>query len=479
MTRVVDNQKALAPLAYAAERAIHHRSQTRPLHPTATKQDLRTAFCIALPEDPRGGVSVIDDLIAAADPGLVGNTDGNFFAWVMGESAPVGVAADWLTSAWGQNAAIYQTAPAAAVAEEAVSAWLLDLLNLPRDASVGFATGATMAAFVGFAAARTAVLARAGHDYEADGLQGAPQIKVYMSDESHETNRVALRHIGMGEANFVRLPSDDQGRMDVSVLASSLAAHDGPKIVLAQAGHINSGAFEDFEAICALASRHDAWVHVDGAFGLWARVDPGKRDLTRGLNLADSWSVDGHKWLQIPYDSGFAIVRDSDAHRRAMDITASYLTEAKEDGRNPTHFAPELSRRARGFAAWAIFQSLGRSGVRTLVARHCACARLVADRLQRIDGLEVLNVVHLNQIALSAIGDGADEKVLQLAARLNAKGHHFVRTAVWQDRTILRLSIIGQRTSTDDAKALVAALEACWSEVRNYADPSHQFGERI
>lgn len=476
MTRIVENQEALAPLAYAAERAIHHRSQTRPLHPTATAQDLRDAFCIDLPEEPRSGVSVIDDLIAAAEPGLVGITDGNFFAWVMGGSAPVGVAADWLTSAWGQNAAIYQTAPAAAVAEEAVSAWLLDLLDLPRDASVGFVTGATMAAFVGLAAARTAVLARAGHDYEANGLQGAPLIKVFMSDESHETNRVALRHIGMGEANFVRLPSDDQGRMDVSALASAVAAHDGPKIVLAQAGHINSGAFEDFDAICALAKHHDAWVHVDGAFGLWARVDPDRQDLTRGLDLADSWSVDGHKWLQIPYDSGFAIVRDRDAHRRAMDITASYLTEAVEDGRNPTQFAPELSRRARGFAAWAVLQSLGRSGVRALVARHCACARLVADGLQRIDGLAVLNEVHLNQIALTATGDSADRKVEELADRLNAKARQFVRTAVWRSKTILRLSIIGNRTSTEDAAELVGALKACWTEVQRDEDLIQEIG---
>lgn len=478
MTRIVDHQEALAPLAYAAERAIHYRSQQRPLHPTATTLDLRNAFCVDLPEEPRSGVSVIDDLIAAAEPGLVGNTDGNFFAWVMGGSAPVGVAADWLTSAWGQNAAIYQTAPAAAVAEEAVSAWLFDLLDLPRGASVGFVTGATMAAFVGFAAARTAVLAREGYDFEAMGLQGAPLIKVFMSAEAHEANRVALRHIGMGEANFVRLPSDDQGRMDVDALAAALFSHKGPKIVLAQAGHINSGAFEDFEAISSLAKHHNAWVHVDGAFGLWARVDPAKADLTCGLDLADSWSVDGHKWLQIPYDSGFAIVRDQDAHRRAMDITASYLTEAAEDGRNPTHFAPELSRRARGFAAWAVLQSLGRSGVRALVKRHCACAMLVVERLRRIEGLEVLNDVHLNQIALTATGDGADDKVQRLAARLNAKGQHFVRTALWQGKTILRVSIISQRTSTDDAENLVAALEACWSEVQSYANLSQQIDAR-
>ncbi|MEO1239947.1 MAG: pyridoxal-dependent decarboxylase, partial [Pseudomonadota bacterium] len=302
MTR---KEQGLAAMAHAAQQAIAHRRAPRPLHPTATAEELRARFCVPLPEGPRDGVAVLDDLVAAAKDGLVGNTDGSFFAWVMGGSSPVGVAADWLTSAWGQNAAIYQTAPAAAIAEEAVSAWLLDLLDLPRDASVGFVTGATMAAFVGLAAARTSVLQRAGHDFEAQGLQGAPIIKVFLSDDAHITNYSALRYIGLGDANIVKIPSDTQGRMIVADLAAQLDAHAGPKIIIAQAGHINSGAFEDFGAISTLSRQHDAWLHVDGAFGLWARATQSRAHLTDHVDLADSWSVDGHKWLQIPYDSGF------------------------------------------------------------------------------------------------------------------------------------------------------------------------------
>ncbi|MCP4385202.1 MAG: aspartate aminotransferase family protein, partial [Hyphomicrobiales bacterium] len=304
------------PLERAGAYGEVFRQKVRPLHATASVEELRQAFCQPLGEHPKDATAVIEELIAAAEPGLVGNTDPNFFAWVMGGSDPVGVAADWLTSIWGQNAAIFQTAPAAAIAEEAVSAWLLDLLDLPRESSVGFVTGATMACFVGLAAARSVVLARAGHSFEQDGLQGAPPVRIFASDDAHETNFAALRHLGFGERNFVRIPSDEAGLMDAGRLASAMAAIDGPKIIIAQAGHINSGGFEDFEAIASLARQHGAWLHIDGAFGLWARVLDEKAHLTKGVDLADSWSVDGHKWLQIPYDSGFAIVRDAEAHRR-------------------------------------------------------------------------------------------------------------------------------------------------------------------
>lgn len=462
MTRNLQNPEVLAPLAFAAERAIRHRGHPQPLHAAASADDLRQRFCVDLPDAPRNSVDVLNDLVAAAEPGLIGTTHGNFFAWVMGGSHPVGVAADWLTSAWGQNAAIYQTAPSAAIAEEAAAGWLLDLLDLPRDATVGFVTGATMAAFVGLAAARTAVLARAGHDYEANGLQGAPMIRVFMSDDAHVTNFVALRHIGLGDANIVRIRSDDQGRMEIQALATALARHAGPKIILAQAGHINSGAFDDFAAISALAKQHNAWMHVDGAFGLWARVHPDKRALAYAVDLADSWSVDGHKWLQVPYDSGFAIVRDQHAHRRAMDITASYLTGAEEDGRNPTHYVPELSRRARGFAAWAVLQTLGREGIRTLVERHCACAKRVSDRLRKIEGLKILNEVELNQVAIGASPGFPNDGMEKLAERLNASGQHFFRTAIWKGTPILRLSVIGQATFIDDAEQVADQIARAW-----------------
>lgn len=458
-------EAALAPLAYAAERAIQRRAAPQPLHPTATADDLRRRFCVDLPEAPQNALDVVADLAQAAEPGLVGNTDGNFYAWVMGGSSPVGVAADWLTAAWGQNAAIYQTAPAAAIAEEAVSAWLLDLLDLPRDASVGLVTGATMAAFVGLAAARTEVLSRAGHNFEKYGLQGAPQIKAFMSCDAHATNVVALRHIGLGEENIELLPADTEGRMSPEALSRALAAHQGPKIIIAQAGHINSGAFEDFQAIAAIAKRYDAWVHIDGAFGLWARVLAEKASLTRGLELADSWSVDGHKWLQIPYDSGFAIVRHQQAHRRAMDVTASYLNSDAADGRNPTHYAPELSRRARGFAAWAVLKSLGRSGVRSLIARHCSAAEQVANHLRHLPGLRVMNNVCLNQIALATVPGAPQDTIAHLARMLNATGTLFVRPAIWQGTEILRLSIISHATDESAATKLIEKITECWNQL--------------
>ena len=368
----------------------------------------------------------------------------------MGGSHLAGVAADWLTSAWGQNAAIYQTAPAAAIAEETAAAWLLDLIDLPRASSVGFATGATMASFAGLAAARGEVLRRAGCDLDAVGLQGAPTIRVFISDEAHASNFAALRLLGFGEANLVRITTDDQGRLDPRALGGAMAVRSGPKIVVCQAGHINSGAFDRFEAIADLTAAHGAWMHVDGAFGLWARAVPELREQCRGVERANSWAVDGHKWLQFPYDSGFAIVRHADAHRRAMDITASYLTEDPRDGRNPTQFGPELSRRARGFVVWAVLQTLGREGVAAMVRRHVDCAGLIADRLVPVPGIRIENDVRLNQVALS-FGRSADDPeagclTRKVAEGLNAGGRFFVRTAEWRGRTILRLSVTAGAT---------------------------------
>ena len=443
------------------------REKTRPLHPTASAVELRQAFCVPLPDEGSAPEDVINDLIAAAEPGLVGNTAPGFYAWVMGGSAPVGVAADWLTSVWGQNAGIYQTSPAAAIAEECVSGWLLELLDLPRESSVGFVTGATMATFVGLAAARSEVLARAGYDFEALGLQGVPKIHVFFSDDVHVANLTALRHIGLGESNFVRIASNAEGLMDVGVLTTEMSSHEGPKIVIAQAGHINSGGFDDMATISALCRKHDAWMHVDGAFGLWARALPEKSDLAQGTDLADSWSVDGHKWLQIPYDSGFAIVRDSNAHRRAMDTTAGYLNQAPEDGRSPTEFVPGLSRRARGFAAWAVLRSFGRVGVQEIVRRHCLAAQRLAGQLSDVDGLKVANVVHLNQVVIEPDGAAGDEDRLMalLAERVNQSQNVFLKTAQWKNRTVLRVSVISTDTDVRHIDDLARLIRTAWAEV--------------
>ena len=453
-----------AALACAVEHALSWRDDgpKTPIIPTVTANDLRGRFDVGIPAKGRDGTDVIEALVQAALPGLVANTHVNFFAWVQGGSHPVGVAADLLTSSWGQNAGIYQCTPASAIAEEVAGEWLLDLLSLPKESSVAFTTGATMASFICLAAARSEVLHRVGYDLEQDGLIGAPQIHVFFGKEAHATIHSDLRYLGFGKHNLIEIDVDDQGRMNANDLKAKMETRDGPKIVITQAGHIHSGAFDPFTEIMPIAKAHHAWVHVDGAFGLWARVVPGLAPLAAGVEHADSWTTDGHKWLQVPYDSGFAFIRDEQAHVRAMDITASYLVRNEGDGRNPSSYVPELSRRARGFTVWAVLQALGREGVSEMVARHCACAKHLEQRLQGIDGLTILNDVVLNQVAISF---GSDEMTQQVIDRIRAENQNFVLGAVWKGRTILRISIIARQTSLSDIDALADAMVRAWERV--------------
>ena len=459
------------PLEIASNYASTYRQTKTQLHPTASLAELRNSFGGKLPAKGQPGDQVIADLIEAAEPGLVGTTQSGFFAWVMGASHTTGVAADWLASIWGQNAGIYQCSPAAATAEEVACGWVLDILDLPREASVGITTGATMAGFIGLAAARDEVLRRAGHDFAADGLQGAPRITVFISDDTHVSNHAALRYLGFGNRNIARIPTDDQGRMITSALSERMMQTRGPKIVVATAGHINSGAFDDFNALADLAARYDAWLHVDAAFGLWARASVATRRLTDGIARADSWSTDGHKWLQIPFDSGFAIVKDKAAHRRAMDISASYLSEAPGDGRNATHFNTELSRRARGFAVWATLKALGRDGISDMVHNHCNCASLLAFKLSKTPGIVIHNDVVLNQLVMSFDRGQGDEDTDLMTQRmesaLNTDGQHFFRTATWQGRTVLRVSIISLDTGPQDIQRLARKMADLWQEIRS------------
>lgn len=458
------------PLATASAYASNYRNTKTMLHPTASLADLRKSFGGDLPAKGQPGEQVIADLIEAAEPGLVGNTQPGFFAWVMGSSHPTGVAADWLTSIWGQNAGIYQCSPAAATAEEMACGWVLNLLDLPRAASVGITTGATMAGFIGLAAARDEVLRRAGHDLAEDGLQGAPRITVFISEDTHVSNLAALRYLGFGNRNIERIAIDDQGRLVIADLAARMAQTEGPKIMVATAGHINSGAFDDFHALADLAAHHEAWLHVDAAFGLWARASVTTRAMTDGIDRADSWSTDGHKWLQIPFDSGFAIVRNKEAHRRAMDISASYLSEAPGDGRNATHYNPELSRRARGFSIWATLKALGRNGVSDMVRNHCDCASLLAHKLRNVAGVKIHNDVVLNQVVLSfdrGRGDDDTDRMTQtMEDALNADGQHFFRTASWQGRRVMRVSVIGLETGPQHIQDLVCKMTDLWNDVR-------------
>ena len=458
------------PLAAASAYATGYRESKTNLHPTATLAQLRNSFGGDLPAKGQPGEQVIADLIKAAEPGLVGNTQPGFHAWVMGSSHPVGVAADWLTSVWGQNAALYQGSPAAATAEEVACDWLLDILDLPREASVGITTGATMAGFIGLAAARDELLRRAGYDFAETGLQYAPPVTVFVAEDTHASNLAALRYLGFGTNNIVAVACDDQGRMITDDIARHVARVSGPRIIVATAGHINSGAFDDFHALADLAERHGAWLHVDAAFGLWARASVSTRSLTNGIDRADSWSTDGHKWLQIPFDAGFAIVRDSQAHRRAMNITAGYLPDDPDDGRNATHFNTELSRRARGFTVWATLKALGREGIADMIRNHCDCASLLAHKLRRLPGVRIHNDVVLNQLILSfdrGRGDADANRMTQaMEAALNADGQHFFRTATWQERCVLRVSIISVDTGPEHIQTLAQKIEALWHDIR-------------
>jgi glutamate/tyrosine decarboxylase-like PLP-dependent enzyme len=464
----------------AAEKALEHAVAWRedgpklPAFPSATTAQIRASFDGDLPEQGLNGEVIIDNLARAAEPGLVNNTHPNFYAWVQGASHPIGVAADILTSAWGQNAAIHQTAPAAAIAEEVSSKWILDLLNLPPESSFAFATGATMASFICLSAARSEVLHRQGYDLEHEGLTGAPNIQVFLGKEAHATIISDLRYLGFGHKNLVFIEVDHQGRMLPDDLEHKLGCSDsdGPKIVIVQAGHINSGAFDPFNEIIPLCKVYDAWVHVDGAFGLWARAAPSLAHLCEGLEHADSWTVDGHKWLQVPYDSGYAIVKHPDAHRRAMDITASYLLSDPDDGRNPAQFGLELSRRARGFSLWAVLQALGRQGVVEMISRHHDCAKLLEQHLAGTPGIRILNQVVLNQLAI-AFGDENEalEKRNQMTTaviqKIREENRNFVLGAKWKNQSILRISIISQLTDKDDIEVLAASLLRAWHAVRS------------
>lgn len=457
--------------ARAGELAAHYRDTVadRPPWPVQPAGETAGAFDGATPERGEDALAVLDALARAAEPGLSGAAGSRFFGWVIGGSNALATAADMLTSAWGQNAGNPAAAPSAAAAEQAAARWLLDILRLPAESSVGFVTGATMASFVGLAAARNAVLRKAGWDVERLGLCGAPPIRVLVGRDAHATILSALRYLGLG-SEPVWIDTDAEGRMDAEHVRAELARDRFPAIVVAQAGQINTGAFDPFVELSALCRPRGAWLHIDGAFGLWARAASEFDRLTEGLDLADSWSVDGHKWLQLPYDSGFAIVRDTVAHRRAMGISASYLPP--EDGvlRDPAQYVPELSRRARGFAAWAMIRHLGRQGIADMVRGHCVLARTLAARLRSEPGVRVLNRVDLNQVLVGFEGatpEAQDEAADAVIERLRDANVCLAGGADWRGRRVLRLSIISQPLGAADIARLADCVVGAWRCVRS------------
>ena len=405
-----------------------------------------------LPDDGEDAETVVEQMARDFDPGLVASAGPRYFGFVVGGSLPAAAGADWLTGAWSQNAALHALSPAAAAAELVAGGWMLDLLGLPTDASVGFPTGAGLGNAVGLAAARHAVLARAGWDVEARGLYGAPEIRVVIGEEAHSTVLTALQYLGLGRERVVRLPGDDQGRMRADALPEVLDT-DVPTIVVIQAGNVNSGAFDPADAVAdALAGHPNAWLHVDGAFGLWAAVSPGLRHLVAGVGRADSWATDAHKWLNVGYDCGFVAVRDPAAHRVAMATSAAYLMQdaAQRDG---WEFVPDSSRRARGFIVYAALRSLGRNGVREMVERCCHLARRMADRLGAADGVEVINDVVLNQVLVRftpPTGSTTDAFTREVMTRVQAGGEAWMGGTIWHGGFAIRISISNWSTSEAD-----------------------------
>jgi glutamate/tyrosine decarboxylase-like PLP-dependent enzyme len=398
-----------------------------------------------LPADPSEVLALLDDI---GSPATVATAGGRYFGFVTGSSLPAALAANWLAGAWDQNAAMQVMSPVAAKLEEIVLGWIVDVLGLPSGSGAGFVTGTTMANFSALAAARTALLKRAGWDVEEDGLFGAPPIHVVVGDEVHVSVLKALSMLGLGRSRVTRVPVDDQGRIRLDALPPL----DDQTLVCVQAGNVNTGAFDPAGEICARAHDAGSWVHVDGAFGLWAAVSPLYAPLLAGASAADSWAIDCHKWLNVPYDSGVAVVRTPEYLHTAMTLSAAYLTTS--DGREPSHYAPEASRRARGVELWAAMRSLGCSGLREMIERNCRQANLFAQRLHKA-GFTILNNVVLNQVLVSF---GSAEDTRRVIRDIQNDGTCWCGGTQWHGHTAMRISVSSWATTDEDVERSVTAM---------------------
>ncbi len=457
-------------LRHAADLAIDYRSSLPTRHvgarPGITAADLRGSLGGPLPRQGTDPRAVIDELAAGVEPGLVAMSGPRYFGFVIGGSVPAALAADWLTSAWDQNPGLYLLTPAAAVVEEVVADWLVELFGLPAGTTVGFVSGATMANFTAMAAARHAVLRAAGWDVEEAGLQGAPKVRVAVGADVHVSLMSALRYVGLGRGTVERIAVDDEGRMDPIALAAALEGRTDPTIVCAQVGEVNTGAFDPLDRIVPTVRAHpNAWLHIDGAFGLWASASSRLRHLVRGIDGADSWGTDAHKWLNVPYDAGIVFVRDGAAHRASMGMTAAYLPPGPEQERDPLEYAPEMSRRARAFPIYAAIRSLGADGIAELVERDCDLAARMARRLANHPRIRIINEVVLNQV-LVAVGDAA--LTADVIARIQADGTLWLGGSTFHGTPVLRISVSGWSTREDDidrsADAILAAVDAAHAD---------------
>jgi glutamate/tyrosine decarboxylase-like PLP-dependent enzyme len=433
----------------------------RPVRAEASLDELRRALRVELADDPIPAPQVIDELVAAVEPGLVGVQSPRYYGFVMGGGLDAAIAADWLTSTWDQNGGGYPVGPSASVAEEVACEWLLDVLGLPADAGVGLTTGCQMAHFTCLAAARHRVLADVGWDVERDGLFGAPPIRVLLGAKAHTTVFASLRMLGLGGERVELVAADDQGRMEIAGVAHALRGGSGPAIVIAQVGEVNTGAIDDMPRVVELAREHGAWCHVDGAFALWAAASPALRHLVEGAADADSWATDGHKLLNVPYDCGLAIVRDRSAHSAAMSSFAGveYIVQPEHDERYQSEWVPEFSRRARGFAVYAALRELGRKGLAALVERCCAHARLIADLLAAHDGVTVLNDVVFNQVLVRFERDGVNVTD-ELIGAVQREGTCWMSGTEWDGEAAMRISVCNWRTTEDDIRRSARAILA-------------------
>ncbi|MEU4426990.1 pyridoxal-dependent decarboxylase [Actinoplanes sp. NPDC024001] len=427
----------------------------RPVGETAGTAELRERLGGPLPAGPTVPVRVVEELAEAVEPGLVGIPSGRYFGFVIGAGLPAAVGADWLTTVWDQNAGLYACGPAAAVVEEVAGEWLRDLMGLPEGSSYAFVPGCQTAHLTCLAAARHHVLRQVGWNVEEAGLHGAPPVRIVASSRRHTTVDRALRLLGFGTAGLMIVPADDAGRMDVAALRAVLAGPAQPTIVCAQAGEVNSGAFDDLAAIADACAPAGAWLHVDGAFGLWVRASPALRHLAAGAERADSWAFDAHKWLNVPYDSGVAFCAHPEPHRAALSSTADYLVQGGDGApRDAIDWTPGFSRRARGFAVYAALRSLGRQGVAELVERCCEHARAFAAGLAGVPGSEVLNDVVVNQVLFRFADDDTTTRVLRAVID---SGEAWLSGTAVDGRRAIRLSVSNWRTTREDVERTLAA----------------------
>ena len=471
----VDKHDYQAALQKSLAHALDHfrTLDDRSVSATASRQTLYERIGKPLPVHGTDPGVVVDELAAAVAGGLNLSSGGRFFGWVVGGSVPAAVGADWLTSAWDQNASLFSCAPACSVVEEVCGGWLKEMLGLPSGASFAFVTGCQMAHATCLAAARHALLHKSGWDVERDGLSGGPQIRIVAAESRHGSIERAARLLGLGSNCIVDLPTDEHNQLPTKALERELMSRsDAPTIVVLQAGDINTGAFDSFAELIPIARRLGAWVHVDGAFGLWANVSPAFRHLLRGVELADSWATDGHKWLNVPYDSGIAFVADANAHRAAMSHRAAYLTH-DSDAYDAIDWTPEWSRRCRGMAVYAAIRQLGVSGIAALVERTCGFANDLVTRIGELPGAEVACPPHLNQGLVRFLSSEAnasmedhDRFTDSVIERIVRSGEAFFTGTVWRGRRYMRVSVCNWMTSATDVDRAVRAAREALDECR-------------